>query len=211
MIVHPEIENYLKKISPDIHPVLKEMEAVAEERAFPIVGPLVGRLLYLLIEFGHVHTVLECGSGFGYSALWMAFALPQNGQILCIEEDAENIRQAKKFFERAGMLHKATFQQGDALKIASQLKSHFDMVMNDVHKLQYPNILPHLISRLRVGGILVTDNVLWKGEVTDFETTGKIPRAIQSYNRMLFERSDLFTSIVPLRDGVSLSVKLKTE
>ncbi|RMF61313.1 MAG: O-methyltransferase [Calditrichaeota bacterium] len=208
MIVNPDIETYLKNISEYPHPVLKEMEELAEERSFPNVGPLVGRLLYALVEFGHVHTVLECGSGFGYSALWMALALPENGNITCIEYDARNIELGKKFFEKAGIAHKVTFLEGDALEIVPTLPQTFDVVMNDIDKDRYTKILPELLKKLRVGGMLITDNVLWKGKVIE-ENPDDRTRIIQEYNRQLMTEENLWTTIIPLRDGVSLSIKLR--
>jgi len=208
-IVHPDIETYLNKMTHIPHPVLEEMEKVGKSRNFPIIGPQVGRLLYLLIEFGHVHTILECGTGFGYSAMWMALALPENGELIGIEADEKNIARAKKFFEKAGVLHKVTFLHGDALKIVPELTEHFDMVLNDVHKAQYPEILPLLVERLRVGGLLITDNVLWKGQVTQNPPPDENTRSVQEFNQKLLEYKNLWTSFLPIRDGLSLSVKLK--
>ncbi len=208
MIVNPEIEAYLKQISSYPHPVFKEMEALAEERNFPIVGPLVGRLLFAMVEFGHVHTILECGSGYGYSALWMALALPENGKITCIEYDANNIELAKSFFEKAGVFHKVSFEQGDAVEIAARLTATYDVVMNDIDKERYPTILPTLLQRLRVGGMLITDNVLWKGNVIGKAEDDRT-RHIQEYNQKLMSDDHLWTTIIPLRDGVSLSIKLR--
>ncbi len=209
MIVHPDIENYLHQLSPAIHPVFEEMERLAREQDFPIMGPLVGRLLYFLVEFGHVHHILECGSGFGYSALWMAMALPENGNITCIESNPKNIELAKTFFENAGQLHKVTFIEGDAIQELKRLQGTYDMIVNDIHKEQYPESLPLILPRLRVGGILVTDNLLWKGEVAAPTSTDEKVPYIQKYNSLLFNTPELFSTIIPLRDGVGLSIKLQ--
>ncbi len=209
MIVHPDIEKYLQEISEPVHPVLQEMEALATEKSFPIMGPLVGRLLYFLVEFGHVHHILECGSGFGYSALWMALALPENGNITCIESDPQNIELAKSFFEQAGQLHKVTFIENDALAVLKSLSGTYDMIVNDIHKEQYPDSLPLILPRLRVGGILVTDNLLWKGEVANPDSTDSKVPFIKKYNSLLFNTPELFSTILPLRDGVGLSIKLQ--
>lgn len=207
MIVHPDVENYLKELAPVPHPVLEEMEKLGSERNFPIVGPLVGRFLVTLIQFGHVHTVLECGSGYGYSALWMATALSENAKITCIEYDAENIELGKEFFQKADLSHKVSFVQGNALEILPALTQTYDLIINDVDKKQYPVLLPHLLSRLRVGGMLISDNVLWKGKVAD-RAADDTTKAIQTFNKMLIEDKGLWTSIIPLRDGLSLSIKL---
>ena len=208
MIVHSDVETYLEHITPESPPVLREMEALAARKDFPIVGPQVGRLLYLLIEFGHVHTVLECGSGFGYAAIWMALALPENGTILCIEYEEENLALARQFAEKAEVAHKLKFVQGDALQVVKSLQETYDLILNDVNKPQYPLILPELIRVLRVGGMLITDNVLWKGHVAQ-ANPDESTRAIQAYNDALFRDPNMWTSIVPLRDGLALSIKLQ--
>jgi len=210
MIVLPDIEKYLFQYAPVPHPVLEEMAQYGSQRQFPIIGPLVGRLLYLLVEYGHVHTILECGSGFGYSAAWMALALPENGNITCIETDLQNVEKAKSFFQKAGLLHKATFLVGDAVKILPQLTGTYDLVVNDVQKKQYPRILPLLIEKIRIGGLLVTDNILWKGEVAKSSSSYENTVFIRQYTEALFQQKSLFTTIIPLRDGVSLSIKLQT-
>ena len=207
MIVYPDIESYLKKLAPLPHPVLEEMEKLGAERKFPLVGPLVGRLLVSLMQFGHVHTVLECGSGFGYSAMWMALALSENARITCIEYDDKNIKLAKKFFDKAELSHKVSFLQGNALEIVPTLTQTYDVIINDVDKAQYPSLLPFLVKRLRVGGMLITDNVLWSGKVTQ-EAADEATAAIQKYNEMLIAEEKLWTTIIPLRDGLSLSIKL---
>jgi caffeoyl-CoA O-methyltransferase len=209
MIVNPDIENYLMDLAPIPHPSLKEMEEYGRSRNFPIVGPLVGRFLYLMVEFGHVHTILECGSGFGYAAAWMALALPENGNITCIEYDSSNIKKAKEFFEKLEILHKVKFIQGNAVDSIQKVGHSLDMIFNDIDKSQYVTILPHLVERLRLGGILITDNVLWKGMVAE-KNPDETTEHIMKFNTALFDYKSLWTSIVPIRDGLSVSVKLKT-
>ena len=208
MIVNPDIEQYLSQLGALPHAILGDMEAEGLERNFPIVGPLVGRLLVSLIKFGHVHTVLECGSGFGYSAMWMAIALSENGKITCIEYDPVNIERAKSYFEKAGLAHKVTFIQGNAMEIVPTLSDTYDLIMNDVDKPQYPQVLPLLLDRLRVGGMLIADNVLWKGKVTQPAVDGET-RAIQEFNENLVWEKNLWSTFLPLRDGLSLSIKLR--
>lgn len=210
MINYPEIEEYLKRISPVPHWVLEKMEEYGKQRNFPMVGPLVGRFLYALIEFGHVHTILECGSGFGYSAAWMALALPENSKIICIEYDKENISKAKEFLKELDVLHKVTFHQGNVLDIVPKLNQSYDLIFNDINKSQYPKILPVLVEKLRIGGMLISDNVLWKGKVVEENPDNDNTKYIQEFNKLLYENKSLWTSIMPLRDGLSLSIKLKT-
>jgi len=209
MIVNPDIENYLRNLAPIPHPILKEMEEYGKSCSFPIVGPLVGRFLYLMIEFGHVHTILECGSGFGYAAAWMALALPENGNITCIEYDSTNIKKAKEFLKRLEVIHKVSFIEGNAVECIQKVGHSLDMIFNDIDKSQYLTILPHFVKRLRLGGVLISDNVLWKGLVAENDPD-KTTKHIVAFNTALFNNKSLWTSIVPIRDGLSVSVKLKT-
>ncbi len=207
MIVHPDVERYLDSLSPVYHEVLREMEAEGRQRNFPIIGPQVGRFLFGLIKFGQVQTVLECGAGFGYSAMWMALALPENGRIDCIEYRPENIEQGQAYFQKAGMAPKVNFIQGDAMTVLPALTHSYDMALNDIDKELYPDSLPLILPRLRVGGILITDNVLWKGE-TARPTKDQRTGAIQKFNQLLLDQKNLWSSFIPLRDGLALSVKL---
>lgn len=210
MIVNPDVEKYIASLASSPLPVFDKMHQLAEERDFPIVGPLVGRFLFILIEFGHVHTILECGSGFGYAAAWMAMALPENGKLYCIEYDQKNIDQARAFLEEAEVLHKVTFLQGDAMEIVPTLRQGFDLIFNDIDKKLYPQILPELLNRLRTGGVLLTDNVLWSGKVAT-DHVDPDTEAIRELNRLLLQYPHMVTSILPLRDGLSMSIKLRGE
>lgn len=209
MIINPDIENYLRNLAPIPHPILKEMEEYGKRCSFPIVGPLVGRFLYLMIEFGHVHTILECGSGFGYAAAWMALALPENGNITCIEYDSTNIKKAKEFLKRLEVIHKVSFIEGNAVECIQKVGHSLDMIFNDIDKSQYLTILPHFVKRLRLGGVLISDNVLWKGMVAENDPDITTEHIV-AFNTALFNNKSLWTSIVPIRDGLSVSVKLKT-
>ena len=208
MIVHPEIEQYLLRLGALPHTILEQMAREGEDRDFPVVGPLVGRLLVSLIKFGHVHNVLECGSGFGYSAMWMAIALTENGRITCIEYDSVNIERAKSYFAKAGLSHKVKFIQGNALEVLPSLTDTYDFILNDVDKEQYPAMQPLLIERVRVGGMLVTDNVLWKGKVTQ-KAEDQETKAVQEYNEQLVWAKNLWTTFLPLRDGLAMSIRLR--
>ena len=116
-ILEPAIESYLESLLPERHPIFREMEAEAKRKGFPIVGPLVGSLLALLARAIGARTVLELGSGFGYSALWFAQALPPDGHLLALEGNPDNARDARAYFARAGLEGRATFKTGDALEL----------------------------------------------------------------------------------------------
>lgn len=205
-IVNPAIEEYLRGLAPDPDPVLKEMEALGESRRFPIVGPLVGRLLMLLALAIRARRILELGSGFGYSAYWFARALGPEGEIVCTEYSHDNARRAREFFARAKLRPRITFEVGDALKLLNRHPGPFDLIFMDIEKADYPEAFPMLLPRLRSGGLLVTDNMLWSGAVLH-PGEDAATRGIQAYTRLLYGSSDLFTVLLPLRDGVSVSLK----
>jgi len=203
----PEINDYLEDLLPQRDPILLEMEELAERESFPIVGPLVGRLCAQIVQMIPARRIFEMGSGFGYSAYWMARALPDGGKIICSESSASNIEKAKSYFDRGGVSHLVDFHEGDALEIILQIEGQFDLIMNDVDKEQYPKVLELAVPRLRKGGLLITDNLLWHGRVLD-ENPDRATQAVLNYTKSLYESKHLWTTILPLRDGVGLSLKL---
>ncbi len=206
-IVDPRIEEYLRSVAPAGDPIVTEMERFAEERRFPIVGPLVGRLLHLQARAIGARTVFECGSGFGYSAWWFARALPDVGKVILTDGSAANCSQAREFLGRADLLHKAEIREGDALDILAASAGPFDIIFCDIDKHQYPRIHALLRSRLRSGGLFICDNMLWFGRVAgpeqDADTLG-----VRELTRLLYRDPGLQTTILPLRDGVSISLRL---
>ena len=206
-IVNPEIEEYLHKITPERDAVLREMEALGDELDFPIVGPLVGRLLYTLTKCLGARRILELGSGFGYSAYWFSMALPASGRVVCTESEKANADLAISFFKKAGIEDKIEYHIGDALKEIDEIEGEFGIIFNDINKHQYPEAFRKAVPRLRKGGLFISDNVLWSGRVLD-EKPDASTAAIIEFTRLLYSSNKLFTTIIPVRDGVSVSIKL---
>jgi len=160
-IVAPDIDRYLHELANPRDPVLREMEVLAAEERFPIVGPQVGRLLYLLARSIGAHRVLELGSGFGYSAYWFARAVGPHGQVVLTEGSEDRARRAAEFLERGGFKDHVTILVGDALELAERQGGQFDIVFNDIDKEQYPRVLDRVETLLRPGGLFICDNMLW--------------------------------------------------
>ncbi|MGH8102895.1 MAG: O-methyltransferase, partial [bacterium] len=188
--------------------VLLEMEDVFRGRSFPSVGPVVGQFLHLMCRAVGARRIFEMGSGFGYSAMWIAKAMPRDGLIVLTEGDAGNIKQALGYFEKAGLAGVAQFEQGDALKIFEKYPGPFDMIFVDIDKEDYPKAFRAAVPKLRVGGLLMADNVWWHGAVADAADQSADTRAIREFTRLIHETPGLVTSIFPVRDGVSVSLKL---
>jgi predicted O-methyltransferase YrrM len=208
-IVDPNIDEYLAGTLAARDPILREMGAYGLERDFPIVGPQVGRLLYIITKSIHAMRILELGSGFGYSAMWFALALGDGGRVFMTEGSAENSARAREYFGRAGIADRASFGVGNALLLVNGIEGPFDIVFCDIDKHQYPEALPIARQKLRVGGFFICDNMLRGGKVlsTDLADDANT-RGVLELTRQLMEAKDFYTTILPVRDGVSLSLRI---
>jgi len=206
-ITSPAVDNYLYSLLPPRDEVLSEMEAEATKRQIPIVGPAVGRILHQLALMIDAHTVFEMGSAIGYSTIWWARAVGENGRVFYTDGDRKNADQARKYFARAGVAETINVGVGDALELLSEQKQEFDIIFNDVDKEDYPRVFRLASSRLRKGGLFITDNVLWSGRVTEAKSKDGPTKAIQELNRLLYASPEFFTTILPIRDGVAVALK----
>lgn len=205
-ITAERVEQYLYSILPARDAVLAEMEAQAKQRNIPIVGPAVGRLLYQLARMVNAKTVFEAGSAIGYSTIWWARAVGEGGRVVYTDSDKKNADEARGYFERAGVLDRVDIRIGDALEVLSEQRpASYDIVFNDVDKEDYPRVFKLAVPRVRPGGLFVTDNVLWSGRVVEPQDDNS--RAIAEFNRLLYESRELFTTVIPLRDGVAVAMK----
>jgi caffeoyl-CoA O-methyltransferase len=206
-VVFPQITDYLHALTPERDSILKEMEALGARDDFPIVGPLVGRFLYQMAVITRAQRIFEMGSGFGYSAYWFATAMPQGGQVICTDTSEERLRLARSFFSRAGLEERIVCKVGNALDILRTEPGPFDLIFNDVDKEDYPQAFKLAMDKLRPGGLLITDNVLWSGEILSDDLGGEA-RAILVFNQLIYRTEGVYSTIVPLRDGLSISLKL---
>jgi caffeoyl-CoA O-methyltransferase len=207
-IVDARIERYLQEVRMPRPDVTRAMEHFAAQHDFPIIGPDVGRLLQLLVRASAAQRVLELGSGFGYSAYWFASALPADGQVVCTDFSTEHRSQAMDYLARAGLADKIDYRVGDALAIMDSLTGPFDIIFCDIDKESYPEVIERALHLLHVGGLFVVDNVLWSGKVAEPTELDAATQAVRAFNERLAGHTGFSTVIVPLRDGVSLSVKL---
>jgi len=201
------VEDYLYSMLPPRDEVLTQMEAEAAKRKIPIVGPAVGRILHQLALMVGAKTVFEAGSAIGYSTIWWARAVGEGGLVFYTDGDRKNADEARGYFEKAGVASRINMATGDALELLSEHKQEFDIIFNDVDKEDYPRVFRLALPRLRKGGLLVTDNVLWSGKVAQKGPHAASTKAILEFNRLLYSSPDFFTTILPIRDGVAVAVK----
>ena len=202
----PVIEKYLSAVLPARDPVLADMEAYARKHDVPIIGPECGRLLYLLTQISGAKRIFEMGSAIGYSAIWFARAAGPDAEIYFTDGDSQNAVLAGENFKKAGLTDQIRILTGDALDLLDSIAGDFDIILIDVNKHQYPDALRKSIPRLKHGGLLITDNVLWSGKVTK-TPKDEATRGIVEFNKMVYDSEVLFPVIVPLRDGVAVCRK----
>jgi len=202
----PEVEDYLYAMLPARDEVLTEMEDDASKNDVSIVGPAVARVLYQLAAISGAKKVFEMGSAIGYSTIWWARAVGEGGRVVYTDGDPKRAEKARRYFDRAGVSQRITVRVGDALEILSEQKEPYDIIFNDVDKTDYPRVFRLALPRLKRGGLFISDNVLWSGKLhqpkPDAET-----KAILEFNKLMCESKELFTTILPIRDGVSVGVK----
>jgi len=208
-LVDTEIEAYLSQLARTRDGVLAEMEARAAQSKFPIIGPLVGRLCQQTAMAVGARDVFEMGSGFGYSTWWFANAVGDGGRVVHTDGDANNSGEARQWLDKAGLGGRVHFEVGDAREIIKKYPGPFDVVFIDIDKHAYPEALELARSRVRIGGYIICDNALWSGKVLmppskQYADT----RGVVRYNKDAFGAADLLTTIVPVRDGVALSLKI---
>ena len=211
-IVPDAIERYLAGLNRFSDAVLDDIARQNAERKLPLIDAEVGALLRVLALSVGATRILEIGTAVGYSGIWLAGGLPPGGVLMTMEMDTDRAREARENFERAGLARRVSVVVGDAQRMLAKVSGPFDFIFQDGDKQLYTPLLDRLVALLRPGGLLVTDNVLWDGEVVP----GYLPtpvrnaadtKAIAEYNERITSHPQLMTAIVPLRDGVAISVK----
>ncbi len=207
-IVYEPIDEYIDNLASRGGEALEAVERQGRDEDWPIVGPAEGSLLYILARAIGARRILELGTAIGYSGTWLARALPPDGELVTVEWNPETAAIARRNFERTGVMKLVQILTGSALEVVPPIVGRFDLVFNDIDKQHYVDILPHCIPKLRVGGLLVTDNVLWSGTVAS-RPRRKEAQVIHEYNERLAADPRMAAVIVPLRDGVSIALKVR--
>jgi caffeoyl-CoA O-methyltransferase len=204
-LVAPEVERYVLDLVPERGGVLAEMEAYAAENDVPIVGPAVGTLLEILARSIGAARVFELGSAIGYSTAFFARAVGRDGQVFYTDGSAANAERASGYLSRMDLADRVTLKVGDAVASLEATTGYFDVIFLDIDKQGYPQALQAAAPRIRRGGYLIADNVLWSGKVVDPSVRDAATEGIRQFNRRLFSLQEFRSVIVPLRDGVAIA------
>ena len=212
MIVDERYTTYLNSLYPELSPVLHEIRKEAIEQFVPIIRPETANLLQTLIKMNAPKNILEVGAAVGFSASLMAETAGSDAKIITIENYKPRIPIANANIKRAGFDNQITLLEGDATDILPTLDGPFDFVFMDAAKGQYINFWPEIKRLTKEGGMIVTDNVLQDGDIIESRfainrRNRTIHKRMRDYLYELTHDKDYYTTILPLGDGVSISVK----
>jgi predicted O-methyltransferase YrrM len=208
-LISDAVATHLESLVPARPPELARMERIAKKTGFPIIGPAVGQLCYLLARATGARRVFELGSGFGYSTAWFARAVLENGGgvVHHVVWDEELSRRARKHLDALGFDGIVQYSIGEAVETLSTSTGEFDLIFNDIDKRGYPASLPVIESKLRSGGLLITDNLLWSGRIFDSADQSPDTQGVRKLTRMVARSQAWTASVVPIRDGVLVALR----
>ncbi len=212
MIVNDRIVSYIHSLEIDNIGICKEIEANAHDTEVPIIRKEMESFLRVMISIKSPRNILELGTAIGYSAILMAGVMPEECHLTTVENYEKRIPIAKDNIKKAGMEKRITLIEGDALEVLKALKGEYDFIFLDAAKAQYPFYLKEIMRLLPVGGVLIADNVLQEGELIQSRF------AVERRNRTIHSRmrefiynikntEELETTIIPIGDGITMSVR----
>src|SRR5688500_9126008 len=208
-ISYDKVQEYLTSLVPPREPELKRMEEYAEKNGFPIIGPWCGYYCYQLARMMNSKSVFELGSGYGYSTAWFAKAVKENGGGVVHHTvwDEDLSKRAQGHLSALGSADLVEFHLSEAVEALRQTEGPFDIIFNDIDKEGYPDSLPVIKEKLRHGGLLIIDNMIWHGQILDSNDHEKSTEAIRRFTRDITTDLDWIVSLIPARDGVIVAYK----
>ena len=208
-ISYDKVQEYLASIVPPREPELQKMEEYADKNGFPIIGPACGYYCYQLARMINAKSVFELGSGYGYSTAWFAKAVKENGGGIVHHTvwDEDLSKRAQGHLSALGSADVVQFHIAEAVETLRQTDGPFDIVFNDIDKEGYPESLPIIKEKLRHGGLLIIDNMIWHGQILDSNDREASTEAIRRFTRDVTTDLDWIVSLIPARDGMIVAYK----
>ena len=185
------------------------MEAAAAKTNFPIIGPAAGYFCYLVTRLSAARSIFELGSGFGYSTAWFARGVKENGGGVVHHTvwDAELSDRARGHLTALGLDDLVQYHTAEAVATLRETPGPFDLIFNDIDKAGYPASLPVIYSKLRPGGVLIVDNLLWSAKVLDQSDRSADTEGVREFTRLVMNDPHWTASFVPIRDGVLFATR----
>src|SRR5229473_2919088 len=210
-ITHLEQASYLDKLLPPSDGLLAEMEAYAAEHRVPIADREVAAFLEITARAIKARRALECGMAIGYSVIHLARGMSEDGLVVTIDPSDEMIKAAESYLSRAGFRERARIEKGYALEVIPRLNETFDLVFIDAVKEEYRGYLDLSLPKLRPGGVVICDNLLWgsqvAGEIRSPDQQSST-EALREFNRYFVNHPQLRAEVLPVGDGLGYGVKI---
>ena len=206
-IIHREQAEYLDQLLSQNDPLLVEMEDYAAEHRVPIADREVARFLEITARITGARKALEIGMAIGYSVVHLVRGMGQDGLLVTIEPSEEMIERATGYLERAGLLDRVRIERGEALDVMPNLNETFDLLFIDALKEEYSQYLDLGLPRLRTGGVVIVDNLLWGGKVAGDDTETSTV-ALREFNSYFINHPQLLAEVLSIGDGLGYAVKL---
>jgi caffeoyl-CoA O-methyltransferase len=203
------VQDHLVSLIPPRELELQKMEEYAAKKSFPIIGPVCGYYCYQLARMINAKSIFELGSGFGYSTAWFAKAVQENGGGVVHHTvwDEDMSKRAQGHLSALGRADVVEFHVAEAVEALQQTPGPFDIIFNDIDKEGYPDSLPITKEKLRSGGILIVDNMIWHGQTLDPNDHEPSTEAIRRFTRDITTDLDWIVSLIPARDGMIVAYK----
>lgn len=204
-----DITEYLDSLVPPRPAEMQKMEAYAHEHNFPIIGPSSGYFCYQIARQIGAKRIFEMGSGYGYSTAWFAQAVQENGggEVYHVVWDEALSQKAQDHLKTLGYEGLIQYRMSEAIDTLRQTDGLFDIIFNDIDKQAYPESLPVIAAKLRSGGVLIIDNMLWHGRIFDAQDTQATTEGVREFTRQITTSPDWIASLLPIRDGLIVATK----
>lgn len=208
-ITYDYMEDYIRGLIPERTGILKEIEDFARENGVPIVQKETGVFLEFMTGMKRPKKILELGTAIGFSSILMYESASTEPDIVTIERDEKMIEMAKANLDRFRLSHKIKIEQGDCLEVLERLDDKFDLIFMDAGKGHYNHFLPHCLRLLKDDGIIIADNVLFRGMVASQELVKRrkitIVKRMRTYLDLVTHDENLITSVIPMGDGIAVT------
>jgi predicted O-methyltransferase YrrM len=210
-ILSPQLTDYLTNLIPPRAPEIQKMEAYADQHNFPIIGPICGHFCYVLARALGAKRVYELGSGYGYSTAWFARAVKENGggEVHHVVWDEKLSGMARNHLKALGYEGIVKYTVGGAVQALRNAPSGYDIIFMDIDKEGYVKAIPSIHEKLRTGGLLIVDNILWSGRIFDDKDQSPATSTIRELTGVMTNNDRWATSILPIRDGLLVATKLQ--
>ena len=206
---YSKVQEYLTTLVPPREPEMVVMEKYAARTGFPIIGPAAGFYCYQVARQIGAKSVFELGSGYGYSTAWFAKAVHENGggEVHHTVWDEKLSRQARVHLDRLGFAGTIRYHVAEAVETLRQQEGEFDLIFNDIDKKDYPASLPLIKQKLRPGGVLIIDNMIWSGRIFDGKDRSEDTQGVRHFTAAITADPEWIVTLIPIRDGLIVAYR----